>query len=93
MLIDGDTAAVVANQDVAVLLNRDPDVVAEAGHRLIDGVVHDLDDQVMEAALVRAADVHARAAPDRLQPFEDLDITRGVIGRSAACLGVSLPSG
>ena len=78
---------------MAVLLNRDPDMVAEAGHRLIDGVVHDLDDQVVEAALVRAADVHAWAAANRLQPFEDLDIARGVIGRSGGFLRISLPSG
>ena len=60
--------------DAAVGLDDDVDAVAEAGHRLVDGVVDDLVDEVVQAALVGRADVHTGAAADGLQPFEDLDI-------------------
>ena len=80
VLVDRDAAAVVADGDAAVLADVDPDAVAVAGHRLVDAVVDDLEDEVVEAALVRAADVHTGAAPDRLQALEDLDIARGVFG-------------
>ncbi len=54
-------------------------MVAEAGHRFVDGVVDDLDDEVVQPALIGAADVHGGPAADRLQPLEHLDITRGVV--------------
>ena len=47
--------------------------VAVAGQRLVDGVVHDLPDQVVQAALAGGADVHAGALADRLEPLEHLD--------------------
>ena len=37
--IDGDPPAIVADRDRAVLTQRDPYFGAEAGHRLVDGVV------------------------------------------------------
>ncbi len=79
VLVDRDAAAVVADQHVPVLLDRDPNVVAVAGHRLVDRVVDDLDDQVVEAALIGAADVHPRPAAHRLQALEDLDVAGGVV--------------
>ena len=55
-------------------VDDDLDVVAEAGHAFVDGVVGDLVDQVVEAALVGAADVHAGAAAYGFQPAEHLDV-------------------
>ena len=78
VLVDGDAAAVVLDDNAAVLVDRDLDAVAEAGHRLVDGVVDDLVDEVMQAALVGRADVHAGAAADGLQALEDLDVSGGV---------------
>ena len=52
------------------------DPVAVTGHRLVDGVVDDLADEVVEAADVGGADVHARPAADCLEALEDLDATR-----------------
>ena len=45
----------------------DVDAGAEAGHRLVDGVVDDLPDEVVQTGETGGADVHARAAcaPDR----------------------------
>ena len=57
-----------------------------AGHRLVDRVVDDLPDEVMQAALVGRADVHARAAADGLEALEDLDAGGGVVGPAAARL-------
>jgi hypothetical protein len=53
-------------------------VVAEAGHGLVDAVVRDLVDEVMEASLVGATDVHTGSAAHGLQAFEDLNRT-GVV--------------
>ncbi len=77
--IHRDAAPVVLDGDGLVRLQGDDDAVAAAGHGLVDGVVGDLIDQVVQAALVGAADVHAGAAPDRLQPAQHLDVLRGVL--------------
>ena len=60
------------------LRDVDPDAVAVAGHRLVDAVVGDLDQQVMQTTLVGAADVHTGAPADGLETFEDGDV-RGVV--------------
>ncbi|MDT4858069.1 hypothetical protein FQZ97_925200 [compost metagenome] len=50
------------------------DIVAVAGQGFVDGVVHHLEHQVVQAGAVgRVADVHARALAYRLQAFQDLD--------------------
>ena len=69
-----------------VRLDGDVDAVAVAGHRLVDGVVDDLVDEVVQAALVGRADVHAGAAADGLQPLQHLDVAGGVRGLLLAAL-------
>ena len=59
-------------------MDDDLDFVAIAGHGLVDGVVHHLVNQVVEAFVAGIADVHGRAFPHGLQAFEDLDLV-GVI--------------
>ena len=71
--VGGDAAAVVLDPHPAVGLEGDHDPVAVAGQRLVDRVVHDLPDQVVQAALAGRADVHARPLAHRLQTLEDLD--------------------
>src|SRR5690606_36243928 len=74
VLVDGDAAAVVGDGDrPAVLVEGDLDERGEPVGRLVDGVVDDLPDEVVEAGLPGASDVHARALADGLEPFEDLD--------------------
>ena len=68
-----DAAAVVLDPDAAVGQQGDHDPVAVAGQRLVDGVVDDLPDQVVQAALTGRADVHAGALADRLEALEHLD--------------------
>ena len=80
-----DAATVVLDPDAAVGLERQHDAVAVAGERLVDGVVHDLPDQVVQAALAGRADVHARALAHRLEALEHLD--RGGVVLDAAVDG------
>ena len=84
--VDRDAAAVVDDRDAVVLVDRHVDVVAVAGERLIDGVVDDLVDEMVQTALARAADVHARAHADGLEPLEDLDLLGAVVGLDGARL-------
>ena len=86
VLVDRDAAAVVDHGDRLVGVDRDLDVVAVAGQRLVDGVVDDLVDDVMEAAGPGRADVHARALAHRIEPTEDRDLA----GRVVAVLGGSV---
>ena len=53
---------------------------AIAVHRLVDGVVEDLPDQVVQAGGADAADVHAGTLADGLEPFEDGDVFGCVVG-------------
>ena len=59
--------------------------VAVAGQRLVDGVVDDLVDQVVQAALAGGADVHAGALADRVETLEDGD-RAGVVGHGWVAL-------
>ena len=54
------------------------DAVGVAGHGLVHGVIQNLADQMVEGALIRAADIHAGAAANGLKPFQNLDI-RGAV--------------
>ena len=78
--IDGNAAAIVGDGRGVVPVEGDLDVVAEAGQRLVDGVVHDLPNEMVEAPVVGGPDVHAGAPPDRLQALQNLD-GLGVVGR------------
>ena len=80
VLADGYTPAVVLDDDRPVRLDRDEDLLGVARHRFVDRVVDDFPHEVMEAALVGRADVHARASTYGLEPLEDLDAGRRVIG-------------
>ncbi len=50
-----------------------------AGESFVDRVVDDLEDHVVQArAIIGIADVHPRALSNRIQPFQDLDVS-GVV--------------
>src|SRR5699024_1150468 len=59
---------------------RDLDVVAVRGHRLIDGVVDDLRHEVVETAFRGRTDVQAGSFPDGLEALEYRDVA-GIIMR------------
>jgi hypothetical protein len=50
MRLDGDAASVVDDRDRVIEVDDDVDLLAIAGHRLVDRVVDDFPDQVMEPA-------------------------------------------
>ncbi len=74
VLVHRDAAPAVGDDHPAVRLQGDVDAVAVAGHPLVDAVVDDLVDEVVQAAVVGAADVHAGAAAHGLQPLQHLDV-------------------
>ena len=75
VLVHGDAAAVVADRDrAAVGVQRDGDVRGMAVHGLVHRVVEDLPDEVVKAGAADAADVHARALADGLEPLENGDV-------------------
>ena len=78
MDVHGNAAAVVRHGDGVVDVDDDFDVVAVAGERFVDGVVHDFVDEMVEASLMGVADVHGRAFADGFQAFQNGDL-RGVV--------------
>ena len=79
MLVDRDAAAVVADRDVVAGGQRHLDPRRETGDRLVHRIVEHLSDEMMQRALVGAADIHAGAAADGFEPFQHLD-RGGVVG-------------
>lgn len=83
--VHGDAAAVVPHLDGAVVVQDDVDVVAVAPEGLVHGVVDDLPEAVHQATTVGGPDVHARALSHGLEPFEDEQVPRGVVGTVPVC--------
>ena len=73
-----DAAAVVGDGDGVAGIDGDGDVGAVARQGLVDGVVHDLIHQVVQARFAGGADVHAGALAHRLQPLQHLDLRAAV---------------
>src|SRR6266545_605395 len=71
---DRDARAPVPDRDGMVGMEGDLDPVVPAGEGLVDGVVHDLVDEVVEAPETGRADVHARPQPDGLEALENGDV-------------------
>ena len=104
--VDGDAAPVVGDRHARVGVDRDLDVVALAGERFVDRVVHDLVDEVVESARAGRPDVHTRALANGFETFEDGDVLGGVtlllrllalwrdsfLGRPSRLLQASSPS-
>ena len=78
MRVDRDPAAVVDNRNPAARLDADFDEGGVAGHRLVHRIVDDLGEEVVQGSFVGAADIHAGAAADGLEPLQDLDRGGGI---------------
>jgi len=80
MNINGNAAAIVDDSARSVSIQNDMNFRRKAGQRLVDGVVDHLIDHVVEAgAIVRIADVHARAFADGVQATQNLNVFRAVV--------------
>ena len=87
VLADRDTATVVDNLDGVVLVDAHEDARGVSGHRFVDGVVDDLVDEMVKAALIGRADVHSRALAHRLEALKDLDARGAVVAPLFGTLG------
>ena len=77
--IHRDATSVVLNSDAVVLIDCNFNVCTESGQSFVDGVVHRLIHEVMEALFADITDVHGRTLAHGFKSFEDLDVTRAVI--------------
>ena len=85
--IDRDAPAIIADCQSVARFQRNLDAIGMAGHRFVHRIVEDFCSKVMQRPLIGAANIHAGATPDRLEPLQHLD--RGciiVIGRVATRL-------
>ena len=73
-MLDRDAAAVVVDVTEPSAWIVTSIARAVAGQGLVDGVVDDLVDQVVQAARVGVADVHAGPLAHGFQALEDLDL-------------------
>ena len=70
--VHGDAAAVVGDGDGVAGVDGHGDIRAVPGQRLVDGVVHDLIDQMVQSAGAGGADIHTGALAHRLQALQHL---------------------
>ena len=79
MRINRNAAAIVPHREPVVRFQRNLDEAGVTRHRLVHRVVQDLGGQMVQRVLVGAADIHARAAANRFETFQNLDVLRGII--------------
>ena len=77
--VDWDPSTIVVDRNGAVLPQRYPYLGAEAGHRLVDGVVDHFVHEVVQSPGGRRSDVHSGALPNGLEPLEYRDLSGGVV--------------
>ena len=64
-----------------------------ARQRFVHRVVDDFGEQMVQRLFVGAADIHAGTAAYRLEPFQHLDVGRGIAGLGAGRAGSDLERG
>ena len=100
VLVNRDAAAIIGDRKAVAFIKPHLDPRCMARDRLVHRVVEHFGGEVVKGALVRAADIHARAAADRLEPFENLDgagvviaARSGGVGEEVVGGGIGHPSG
>src|SRR3989338_3517155 len=78
VLFHRNAAAVISHLRRAIRAYFHINNARKPGHCLVNTIVYDLPQEMMESALGRVADVHARTLPDRLKTLEDGDLLRAV---------------
>ena len=79
MNVHRNAAPVVADRDRAIHMNRHLDLVAMPGEMFVHGIVQHLAHAMMQRALIRAADIHARLLAHGFQAFQLAQLRRAVI--------------
>jgi len=80
MKLDRDPSAIIVDGNARIDVNGDGDTLTLARKTLIDGVVDDLEDEVVKTSLRRVADVHPGALPDGFEALEDPNVLGAVDG-------------
>ena len=68
-------------------MNGDVYLIAEAGERLVDRVVHDFVDDMMQTGSAGRPDVHGGTLSHRFKAFENLDFVGAVVVHRAVASG------
>ena len=89
MHVDRNAAAVVAHRNRSIDMNRHFNLVAKTGEMFVDRIIENLENHVVQTALIRVADVHARALSDCFEAFQFVDL-RGVVFLRRADSGHSI---
>ena len=76
--IHRDTAAIIGDGNGVALVDGDGNFRAEARQGFINGVVHDLVNQMVQARRGCGADIHTGTFPHRFQTLQDLNLGRVV---------------
>ena len=77
--VGGDATPVVGDRDAVVDMDGDVNVGAVAGERFIDGIIDDLENEVMKPSFGGVADVHSRSFADSFESLKHFDLTRSVV--------------
>ena len=80
MKLNRNPSAIVVDGNARIDVNGDSDALALARKTLVDGVVDDLEDEVVKASLRGVADVHPGALPYGFEALEDPDVLGAVKG-------------
>ena len=83
MRVNWNAAPVIGDDELAIGVKSHRYDLCVPGDGLVHGIVQDLGEQMVQGALVRAADVHARPLANRLQALEYLDVLGRVAARRA----------
>ena len=79
--VHGNAASVIADGDGVAVVDGHMNIGTKARQRLVDGVVHDLIDQMVQAAGTGRADIHTGPLTHGLQPLQHLYFRR-ILGRT-----------
>ena len=66
------TAPIIFDRSAAILMKLHTNAPGKAVCHLVDRIIHDLPEQVMQAACTGRTDVHTRTHPDSIKSFEHL---------------------
>ena len=69
MDIDRNAAAIIGDSYRVVFINNNINAVAIPSHGLVNGVIHDLIDQMVQPARAGITDIHRRTPAYRLDPL------------------------
>ena len=78
MRVHRNAAPIIAHHQPIIGFQRDLNAVGMAGHGFIHRVINDLGRQMMQRVFIRAANIHAGATPDGLQPLQHFNILGGI---------------